>query len=88
MTMTKKEIDAAFEEVYQEMTSWRDVNKRLAYKIPHDEVNRRGLFFIAREELLMLEDAKKARNKRAASLHEDIYRIIKFRMGSYQRAAG
>lgn len=88
MTITKIRIDAALEEIYQEMTSWRDVNKRLGYRIPHDEVSRRELFFIAREELLMLEAAKKARNKRAASLHEETYDIVRNTLGFHQRPGG
>jgi len=82
MTMTRKEIDVALEEVYEEMTSWRDVNKRLGYEIPRDEVSRRELFLVAREELLMLE---KAKNKRESSLHEAIYRRAKTQMVRYPR---
>jgi hypothetical protein len=82
--MTKKEIDAALEEVYQEMTSWRDVNKRLGYKIPQDEVSRRGLFFIAREELYKLEKAKKSRDKRAADVHEATYELLQATLGLYE----
>jgi hypothetical protein len=88
MTMTQKETDTAFEEVFQEMTSWRDANRWLAHKIPQDEVQRRELFLIEGEELLMLEKAKKAKNRRAASMHEAIYKRIRTQMGRYRRPEG
>ena len=77
MAMTEKGIEAALEAIYREMKSWRNINRRLGYRIPADEVSRRELFFIAREELCRLEDAEKSGDRLAEGLHEETYELIK-----------
>ena len=81
--MTKKEIDGELEEIYKEMASWPRINKELGYKIPQDEISRRKLFLISRGQLYMLEEAKESRDRKAESLHEEIYKVAKATLGLY-----
>ena len=59
--MTKKEIKRELQKIYTEMASWPGINAKANYKISDDEVKRRELFLIDREELCKLaEDAHEA----------------------------
>ena len=75
--MTKKEIKRELQKIYKEMTSWPGINVKLNYKIPHDEVRRRELFLIGREELYRLENTIKSKDKLAEDVHEATYNLIK-----------
>jgi len=75
--MTKKEIKRELQKIYKEMTSWPGINAKLNYKISHDEVKRRELFLIGREELYKLEDTMKSKDKLAEDVHEATYNLIK-----------
>jgi hypothetical protein len=81
--MTKKEVDRELEEIYKEMASWPRISKELGYKIPQDELSRRKLFLIAREQLYRLEESKESRDRKAESLHEEIYKVAKVTLGLY-----
>jgi hypothetical protein len=81
--MTKKEIERALQEIYKEMKSWRDINSQLDYTISEDEVKRRELFLIAREEIYKLEQAKKSKDRLAEGVHEATYELLKVTMGLY-----
>ena len=81
--MTKKEIEKALEEVYKEMKNWRRTNSQSDYTISEDEVKRRELFLIAREELYKLEKAKKSKDRLAEGVHEATYDLLKVTMGLY-----
>ena len=81
--MMRKEIERALEEIYKEMKSWRHINRELDYTISKDEVERRELFLIAREELYKLEEAKKSKDRLAEGVHEATYELLKATMGLY-----
>ena len=81
--MTKKEIEKELGKIYKEMKRWREVNKELNYVISKDEVERRELFLIGREELYKLEDAKKTKNTLVSGVHEATYSLIKATLELY-----
>ena len=81
--MTKKGIERALEEIYKEMKSWRYIDRELDCTITEDEVKRRELFLIAREELYKLEKAKKSKDRLAEGVHEATYELLKVTMGLY-----
>ena len=75
--MTKREIEAELRGIYREMGSWPNINAELEYRIPTDEVQRRELLLIGREELYKLEDARKCKDRLAAGMHEATYNLIR-----------
>jgi len=81
--VTTKEIERALEEVYKEMKSWRRTNSQSDYRISEDEVKRRELFLIAREELYNVEEAKKSKDGLAESVHAATYELLKATMALY-----
>ena len=83
MAITRKLIDKELQSIYDEMTSWRETKKRSGYVISEEEVSRRELFLIGREELYKLEDAKKAGDRLAVDLHEATYDLIKATLALY-----
>jgi hypothetical protein len=83
-TMTKKEIEKELTIIYEEMRNWRKANGGLNYVITKDEVERRELILIAREELYRLENAKKSKNKLAENAHEATVKLIKATLNLYQ----
>jgi len=82
--MTKKEIEEELTKIYEEMKSWSKVNRELNYVIPKDEVEKRELLLIAREELYKLENAKKSKSKLAENAHEATFKLIKATLNLYQ----
>lgn len=81
--MTKREIEAELRGIYREMGSWPNINAKLEYRIPTDEIKRRELFLIGREELYKLEDARKSKDKLTIGVHEAIYNLIRDTLKSY-----
>lgn len=81
--MTKKEIKRELQKIYTEMASWPGINGKLSYKISHDEVKRRELFLIGKEELYKLEDTMKFKDKLAEDVHEATYNLIKTTLQLY-----
>ena len=75
--MRIREIRSELEKIYREMASWRTINAKLNYVITDDEVSRRELFLMGREELYKLEDATKSKDKLDKELHEITYDLIK-----------
>lgn len=75
--MTIREIGNELEKIYREMASWPDINAKLNYVITDDEIRRRELFLIGREELYKLKNATKSKNKLDKELHESTYNLIK-----------
>ncbi len=75
--MRIREIRSELEKIYREMASWPGINAKLNYVITDDEVRRRELFLIGREELYKLEDATKSKDKLDKELHESTYNLIK-----------
>jgi len=75
--MRKKEIEEELNKIYKEMSNWPKINKELNYVISKQEVERRELFLIAREELCRLEDAKKSNNRLVENTHEATFKLIK-----------
>lgn len=71
--------------IQTEMTSWSGINIQLNYNISHDEVERRELFLIGREELYKLEDTMRSKDKLAEDVHEATYNLIKATLQLYRR---
>lgn len=83
--MTKKEIKRELQKIYTEMTSWPGINAEVNYKISDDEVERRELFLIGKEELYKLEDTMRSKDKLAEDVHEATYNLIKATLQLYRR---
>ncbi len=83
--MTKKEIKRELQKIYTEMASWPGINAKANYKISDDEVKRRELFLIDREELCKLEDTMKFKDKLAEDAHEATDNLIKATLQLYRR---
>lgn len=61
--MTIKEIEKELKKIYKDIKSWRRINKRLKYKIPKEEIYRRGAIFSLQHILYDIEDAKRKKDK-------------------------
>lgn len=61
--MTVKEIRKELKKNYKDIKSWPRINKRLEYKIPKEEVYRRGAIFSLQHILYEIEDAKREGDK-------------------------
>jgi len=83
--MTKKEIKRELQKIYTEMASWPGINAKANYKISDDEMKRRELFLVDREELYKLEGAKKFKDGLAEDAHEATYNLIKATLQLYRR---
>ena len=79
MPETEKEL----EKIYKEMKKWPEINKGLNYIIPKDEVERRELFLIGREEVCKLTLAKKSKDRSTTTLHKTTYDLIKATLELY-----
>jgi hypothetical protein len=61
--MTVKEVRKELKKIYKDIKTWPRINKRLKYKIPKEEVYRRGAVFSLQHILYEIEDAKRERDK-------------------------
>jgi hypothetical protein len=60
--MTVKEVRKELKKIYKDIKTWPRINKRLKYKIPKEEVYRRGAVFSLQHILYEIEDAKRERD--------------------------
>lgn len=75
--MTKIEIEKELRKVYKKMRSWPEINKKLNYIISKEEIERRELLLIGREELFRIETAKKTKSKLVENMHAATFGLIK-----------
>lgn len=61
--MTIKEIRKELKKIYKDIKTWPRINKRLKYKIPEEEVYRRGAIFSLQRILYTIEEAKREKDK-------------------------
>ena len=75
--MTQKEIEKKLERIYKEMSLWPEVNKKLRYKVPEQEVQRRESTLSLQQILYKIEDAKKEENKNKEYFNLALYYLMK-----------
>jgi len=75
--MTQKEIEKKLKRIYKEMRLWPEVNKKLRYKIPEHEVQRRESTLSLQQILYKIEDAKKERDKSKEYFNLALYYLTK-----------
>jgi hypothetical protein len=61
--MKNKEITEHLKKIYKELDSWSEVNKKLNYNIPPDEIRRREAVLITQQVLYQIQEAKKLKDK-------------------------
>ena len=75
--MTIKEIREELKKIDKDIMSWPKINKRLKYKIPEEEVYRRGAIFSLQHILYEIEGAKKERDKNKEYFNLAAYYLTK-----------
>ena len=75
--MTNREIEKELNQIYKEMDAWPTANKKLNYKIPQKEVERREGLLYLQQTLYKIEDAKKERNKKGECFYLVLYYLAK-----------
>lgn len=75
--MTNREIEKELNPIYKEMGAWPAANKKLNYKIPPKEVERREELLYMQQTLYKIEDAKKERNKKEECFYLALYYLVK-----------
>lgn len=75
--MTQKEIEKKLKKIYKEMNLWPEVNEKLRYKIPENEVQRRESILSLQQILYKIEDAKKEGNKNKEYFNLALYYLMR-----------
>lgn len=75
--MTIKDIRKELKKVYEDIKSWSGINKRLRYRIPKEEIYRRGAIFSLQHILYEIEDAKREKDKNKEYFNLSAYYLTK-----------
>lgn len=75
--MTQQEVEKKLKKIYKEMNLWPEVNKKLKYKIPEHEVQRRESILSLQQILYKIENAKKEGDKNKEYFNLALYYLMK-----------
>jgi len=83
--MTYREIERELEWIYQEMSLWPELNNRMKFQIPRQEVQRREMILTLQKILNNLEQAKKQGDGNKEKFNLTLYYLIKSRLKILRR---
>ena len=75
--ITSKQIEKELEVIYAEMRSWPEINRKLNYVTPKDEVSRRESILRLPQILYRIQDAIKEGNKNEEYFNLALYCLTK-----------
>lgn len=75
--ITSKQLEKELERIYAEMRSWPEINRKLNYVIPKDEVSRRESILRLPQILYRIQDARKEGSKNEEYFNLAVYYLTK-----------